>query len=214
MKVRLGVAVTLLVFMTASLPAIGAPSPVEMAKKALKTAKRADKRSRKALKRHRRRGPVGPAGPAGLAGPAGTNGRDGSNGPAGAAGTTGPNGVTGTTGPTGATGATGPAGTARAYAAVSSSGITLVSGRTSGFTNVSRPSTGVYCITVNPALGIDPEAVAAVASAEWGGSSVHGGSAEAHGAATGSCSAGNFAVRTFDGAGAASNSISFHLIVP
>jgi hypothetical protein len=69
-------------------------------------------------------------------------------------------------------------------------------------------------LTVDPSLGIDPESVAAVASPEWGGSSVHGGSAEVHGAATGSCSAGNFAVRTFDAGGVANNSISFNLIVP
>jgi hypothetical protein len=198
-RLRWALALVLVLVTSMALPAMGAPSPVQMAKKALKTAKRADKRSRKALKRKGRRGPAGAMGPAGPAGPPGTNGRDGANG------------ATGSTGPTGATG---PAGTARAYAEVSSAGITLVSARSSGFTNVTRPNTGLYCLTVDPALGIDPETVAAVASPEWGGSSVHGGSAEVHGAATGSCTSGNFAVRTFDAGGAASNSISFHLIVP
>jgi hypothetical protein len=207
-RIRWGVAITLVFLVTASLPALGAPSPVKVAKKALKTAKRADKRSRKALKRHRLRGPLGPTGPTGPAGPAGSNGRNGENGSSGSVG------ATGSTGATGATGTTGPQGTARAYAEVGSDGIVLVSARTSGFTNVTRPSTGLYCLTVNPALGIDPATVAAVSSPEWGGSSVHGGSTEVHGAATGSCSAGNFAVRTFDAAGTASNSISFHLIVP
>jgi hypothetical protein len=182
-----------------ALPAIGAPSPMQVAKKALKTAKRADRRSRNALKRRGRRGPTGVRGPAGPVGPPGSKGRDGSDG---------------STGPRGPTGQTGPAGTARAFAEVSSSGITLVSARTSGFTNVTRPSTGLYCVTIDPALGIDPETVAAIASPEWGGSSIHGGSTEVHGAATGSCTAGNFAVRTFDGVGTTSNSISFHLIVP
>jgi Collagen triple helix repeat (20 copies) len=214
------VAIALVILLFASLPALGAPSPVQMAKRALKTAKRADKRARKALKRHRLRGPAGAAGPAGPAGPAGLTGlkgENGSNGSVGAAGTTGATGMTGATGATGTTGTTGdtgPAGTARAYAEVNSAGITLITARTSGFTNLSRPSTGLYCLTVNPALGIDPEGVAAVASPEWGGSSVHGGSTEVHGAASGSCSTGDFAVRTFDAAGSASNSISFNLIVP
>jgi collagen type VII alpha len=198
-RARCVLALVLVLLVSTALPAVGAPSPVQVAKKALKTAKRADKRSRKAMKRKGRRGPAGAAGPAGPAGPPGSNGRDGANG---------------SMGPTGPTGATGPAGTARAYAEVSSAGITLVSARTSGFTNVTRPSTGLYCITVDPAIGIDPETVAAVASPEWGGSSIHGGSAEVHGAATGSCSSGNFAVRTFDTGGTASNSVSFHLIVP
>jgi hypothetical protein len=198
-RLRWALVLILVLFVSSSLPAIGAPSPVQVAKKALKTAKRADKRSRKALERRGRRGPAGAAGPAGPAGPPGSNGHDGGNG---------------SMGPAGPTGATGPAGTARAYAEVSSAGITLVSGRSSGFTNVTRPSTGLYCVTLNPALAIDPETVAAVASPEWGGSSIHGGSTEVHGAATGSCSAGNFAVRTFDTAGTASNSVSFHLIVP
>ena len=208
---RWSAAIALVFFVTAALPAIGAPSPVQMAKKALKTAKRADKRSRKALKRHRRRGPIGRTGPAGPVGPAGSNGTNGQNGSSGSAGAAGP---TGATGSTGATGVPGPAGTARAYAEVSSSGITLVSARTSGFTSVSRTSTGLYCVTISPALGIDPETVAAVASPEWGGSSNHSGSTEVHGAAAGSCSAGDFAVRTFDAAGVAVNTVSFHLIVP
>src|SRR5438874_12643598 len=181
---RCALPLVLVFVVSTALPAIGAPSPVQVAKKALKTAKRAARRSRKAMKRKGRRGPAGATGPAGPSGSPGSNGHDGADG---------------STGPRGPTGPTGSAGTARAYAEVSSAGITLVAPRSSGFTNVTRPSTGLYCVTVDPALGIDPETVAAVSSPEWGGSSIHGGSTEVHGSATGSCAAGNFAVRTFDG---------------
>jgi hypothetical protein len=183
---------------------MGAPSPIRVAKKALKTAKAANTRSKKALKRTKVRGPAGPLGLVGLAGANGLNGRDGAAGAGGAIGTTGS---------TGATGATGPAGTARAYAEVSSSSGLLVPARSSGFTVVSRPTTGIYCLTVDPALGIDPASLAAVASPEFGNSTTHG-SVEVHGLATGSCASGQFAVRTFDSAGTATNALSFHLIVP
>lgn len=219
-RIRWLAVLALVVFLATALPAIGAPSPMGVAKKALKTAKKADKRSKKALKHKIRRGPrgatgvQGPAGPQGPAAPAGIDGVNGAAGSAGQAGATGSSGGTGATGVTGPTGATGAAGTARAYAEVSSATIGLVSARTRGFTGVSRPGTGVYCLVPDPALGLDPEAVAAVASVEWGTSTSHGGSAEVHGAASGSCSSGEFAVRTLDSAGAASNAVSFHLLVP
>ena len=105
---HLVMAIALLLALSATLPAVGAPSPRSVAKKAMHLAKRADKRSKTALKRSARRGPTGPAGPVGA------RGSDGINGSAGPVGPPGSDGVTGPTGPTG------PAGTARAYAQVSS----------------------------------------------------------------------------------------------
>jgi hypothetical protein len=195
-RVRWIIAIALVISVAAALPAIGAPTPMQVAKKALKTAKRSDKQSKKALKRRARRGPRGANGQAGAAGAPGIVGSNGSNG---AVGPTGPQG---------------PAGTARAYAQVSSTGIALVPARSSGFTGVSRPSTGIYCLTVQPSLGIDPETVATAASPEFGGSTIRGGSVEVHGAATLSCPTGDFAVRTFDSGGTATNAVSFTLIVP
>jgi hypothetical protein len=193
MRLKITIAIALVTTLAVSLPAVGAPSPTQIAKKALRTAKRSDKRAKKALKRHPLRGRRGVTGPVG---------------PAGAPGAAGPNGSAGQTG------ATGPPGTARAYAQVSSASITIVAARTKGFTGVSRPSPGVYCLAIDPALGIDPESVAAVASPEYGGSTIHGGSVEVHAAATGSCPSGEFAVRAFDSTDTATNSVSFNLIVP
>ena len=206
-------AIVLVALLCLSLPAIGAPSPVQTAKRALKISKRADKRAKRALKLARRngrgeRGPVGPAGPLGQTGPVGAQG------PSGIDGGTGP---AGPPGQTGATGATGAQGTARAYAAVNESSDNYVAQRTSGFTNsVIKPAstTGVYCLAVDPALGIDPTTVAAVATPEFGNSSQHGGSAEVRGASGGSCTSSQFAVHTFDSTGTASDEVSFHLIVP
>jgi hypothetical protein len=177
--------VLVVVFSTA-FPAIGAPSPTQIAKKALRAAKQANKRSKRALKLARRGGPTGPTG---------KNGSDGANG---------------------LNGANGSPGTARAYAQVSSVTNGYVDARTKGFTGtVVKPgAVGVYCLTIDSALAVDPESVAAVASPEAGNSTAHGGSAEVRAAASASCSAGQFAVHTFDSTGAASNSVSFTLIVP
>jgi hypothetical protein len=84
--------VALVAVLASAIPAVGAPSPLRMAKKALKHAKQANKRSKTALKRAKVRGPAGPTGPAALNGTNGTNGRDGSNGAPGDTGPTGPTG--------------------------------------------------------------------------------------------------------------------------
>jgi hypothetical protein len=91
-----------------------------------------------------------------------------------------------------------------------------VSQRTSGFTAINKPigTTGIYCLTIDPSLGINPASVAAVASVEFGNSTDHGGSAEVRGSGGGSCTAGQFAVHTFSIAGTESDEVSFHLIVP
>jgi hypothetical protein len=195
-----------------SLPAFGA-SPNQLAKKALHMAKKADKRSKRADSRAkralRRAGKRGPNGSAGPTGPIGLQAAVGQTGQ------TGQTGATGQTGQTGSVGPTGPAGTARAFAQVSPTGPSYASARTKNFSgSPGRPSAGVYCLIIEPATGIDPEAVAAVASPESGNSGDHGGSAEVRGAATGSCSAGQFAIHTYDSSGLASNNIGFTIIVP
>jgi hypothetical protein len=153
----------------------------------------------------------------------GIRGARGVRGARGLKGETGPRGATGTAGATGANGAPGTPGspgadgTARAYAEVNDVSNDYVAARTRGFTGtVTKPSatTGIYCLTPDPALGIDPSTVAAVASPSFGNTSAHGGSAEVRGAPGGSCSATEFAVHTYDSGGVASDSVSFHIIVP
>ena len=206
------ICIALAVLLTFALPAVGAPSPMEVAKKALKASKKADKRSKRAVRLARRNGKNGKQGSTGPAGPIG----GGAPGASGNTGTAGAPGADGGTGQTGATGATGPHGTARAYASVDEGSNDYIPERTSGFTgSVTKPgsTTGIYCLTIDPALLIDPTTVAAVASPEFGNSSAHGGSAEVQGGG-GSCSLGQFSVHMYDSAGVESNSISFHLIVP
>ena len=199
--------IALVALLTFALPAVGAPSPMQVAKKALKASKKADKRSKRAVRLARRNGNRGKPGPTGPAGPAGS----------GTPGAPGSSGTGGVPGQTGATGVTGPKGTAIAYAAVNEGSNDYIPERTSGFTgSVTKPgsTTGIYCLTIDPALGVDPTAVAAVAAPEFGNTSAHGGSAEVRGAGGGSCSGGQFSVHTYDSTGTASDSISFHLIVP
>lgn len=205
------VVLVLTALLASSLPAIGAPSPVGVAKKALRASKSADTRSKRALKMARKKAQRGPAGKQGLAGPVGPSGQPGS------AGSAGPRGATGPSGATGATGSTGPRGTARAYAEVSDINNDYVPARTIGFAgSVGKPAstTGIYCLTPDPSLGIDPATVAAVASPSFGNTTDHGGSAEVRGAPGGPCSTTEFAVHTYDTTGAPSDSVSFHIMVP
>jgi len=152
----------------------------------------------------------------GARGPRGAQGKSG-KGTAGSRGATGAAGVAGANGPPGSPGPPGADGTARAYAEVNDISNDYVAARTNGFTGtVTKPSatTGIYCLTPDPTLGIDPSTVAAVASPSFGNTSAHGGSAEVRGAPGGSCSATEFAVHTYDSGGIASDSVSFHIIVP
>jgi Collagen triple helix repeat (20 copies) len=89
----------------------------------------------------------------------GTNGTNGINGRNGTSGTNGTNGTSGTNGTNGAPG------TARAYGDVSASE-TLSRSKNA---TVSRPFTGVYCIT--PAAGIDPATTGVVATPDFVGDS-------------------------------------------
>jgi hypothetical protein len=102
-----------------------------------------------------------------------------------------------------------PAG--RATAVVNAAGVYFDSARTRNFTAVSRPSTGLYCLT--PAPSIDPTASPAYVTVEW--SSSLGNSLAAFHRSTGTgCAAGQFAVLTFDFTGAASNNVSFEVFIP
>jgi hypothetical protein len=172
----------------------------------VKAGKRCKRGERKiAWTKNGARGTRGIRGARGSQGPEGGNGARGATGPAGVAGAPGANGSPGADG------------TARAYAEVNDVSNDYVAARTSGFTGtVTKPgaTTGIYCLTPDPTLGIDPSTVAAVASPSFGNTSAHGGSAEVRGAPGGSCSVTEFAVHTYDSGGTASDSVSFHIIVP
>jgi hypothetical protein len=172
----------------------------------LKAGKRCKRGERKiAWTKNGARGTRGIRGARGSQGPEGGNGARGATGPAGVAGAPGANGSPGADG------------TARAYAEVNDVSNDYVAARTSGFTGtVTKPgaTTGIYCLTPDPTLGIDPSPVAAVASPSFGNTSAHVGSAEVRGAPGGSCSVTEFAVHTYDSGGTASDSVSFHIIVP
>jgi hypothetical protein len=172
----------------------------------VKAGKRCKRGERKiAWTKNGARGTRGIRGARGSQGPEGGNGARGATGPAGVASAPGANGSPGADG------------TARAYAEVNDVSNDYVAARTSGFTGtVTKPgaTTGIYCLTPDPTLGIDPSTVAAVASPSFGNTSAHGGSAEVRGAPGGSCSVTEFAVHTYDSGGTASDSVSFHIIVP
>jgi hypothetical protein len=108
--------------LSVAMPALGAPSPTSLVKRALGLSKKADKRAKKAIKLAKKkaaRGPDGALGPQGLQGPqgpkgdtgsAGATGATGGEGAAGGEGAVGPIGPIGPAGPTGPGGGTGPQG--------------------------------------------------------------------------------------------------------
>jgi hypothetical protein len=109
--------------------------------------------------------------------------------------------------------------TNRAYAMVS--GTSFVAAATKNFVSVTRPSTGVYCLT--PAAGI-ANAQPAVVTVEWGLSSgfdllAYNWGFGANGQSGSPCAAGQFHVRTYQfGANPASpalsNNVAFQIFVP
>ena len=162
-----------------ALPAMGASSPISVAKKALKAAKKADRTAKRANHRATTalnkagpqgdRGPAGPQGTPGAAGPQGSQGAAGADGAAGATGPTGAQGDTGATGAqgdTGPTGATGAAGSALAYAHVVSGALDTSRSLNVDSGDVTHPETGVYCFD---SLGFTPKS--AVLSLDHNGSS-------------------------------------------
>jgi hypothetical protein len=140
----------------------------------------------------------------------------GAQGPAGPRGETGPRGAQGPQGPQG------PAGTALAYAQVDAltAEPSFVAARTSGFSAVTRPDEGVYCLA--PTAAVIAQAFSAgnptrptVASIELGNTAAAVGDvliAQVQADAR-TCLANEFEVVTTDG-GSLSNDISFTLIVP
>ena len=142
----------------------------------------------------------------------------GARGPAGSPGPVGPQGPAGAPGAQGLQGPQGPAGadgTARAYAYVT--GTTLVAAKTKNFTAVSRPSTGVYCLT--PAAGITPANSVAIVTVEWGASGGNALWAFPVDLNTFQCAANEFAVRTYSGVADATgpvlgNNVAFYITIP
>jgi hypothetical protein len=133
--------------------------------------------------------------------------------PQGAQGPQGPQGPQGVQGPQGDDGLQGPAGTARAYANVRTTcAVTCNIENSTGISQVTRPSNGLYCVR---APGISGDGVAAVAAPEFVGSTSPTGEVTVYVARDGggTCTAGDFAVYTFEGTGAA-NDIAFNILIP
>jgi hypothetical protein len=124
-----------------------------------------------------------------------------------------PKPVVGPQGPAGAAGVagtTGAAGSARAFAAVQFAGPSFQTGKVQGFTAVTRPGTGVYCLT---APGIDSSTTVPVASVDFGMSSTANSFAEVRQSAA-NCSAGQFEVDTFTPPNTPVSTVGFTLMVP
>ncbi len=135
-------------------------------------------------------GVTGPQGDTGPAGPQGETGPPGAGGAPGAVGPQGPQGVPGAQGPTGpqgTTGATGPtsSGVADAYATFTITGgnpelVTSASWNAGAIGDVTRPGTGVYCLTGLPAavvhvlVSTDTATVRMVGAADGPGTSCTG----------------------------------------
>ncbi|HTZ86687.1 MAG TPA: hypothetical protein VMB05_08475 [Solirubrobacteraceae bacterium] len=108
-----------------------------------------------------------------LKGNAGKAGAQGAAGAAGAAGKEGPAGKDGKDGKDGKTGPEGPPGepgSARAFAAISGSGV-LDAARSENVASVKLASTGIYCITLSPGAGTDSNSTAPVVTPDANGGS-------------------------------------------
>lgn len=128
----------------------------------------------------------------------------------------GPQGPQGAVGPTGSDGASGASGSARAYAYVHGSvgSPSFATAKTKGFTAVSEPAHGVYCLT---APGIDPATTAPAVTAVYN-SGFAGIPTSAKLEALGSdCASGQFEVLTQDiqsGSEVNSPNLDFTIVVP
>jgi hypothetical protein len=126
-------------------------------------------------------------------------------------GALGPKGDTGDRGDKGDAGDPGAnGGTVRAWAVVDNDAPPVFLHQ-SGFTAVSRDSTGVYCVT--PAAGIDPTTSVAVVSVEWYHSSGSNLLAQIT-LPSSSCPTTDFEVRTFFDDGTATDDVAFTILVP
>lgn len=106
-------AIAVVAALSVAMPAVGAPSPTSLVKRALGLSKKADKRSKKALKLAKKkaaRGALGAAGAAGPQGPQGPKGDTGAGGPKGDTGADGAKGSDGSNGSNGSDGSQGPQG--------------------------------------------------------------------------------------------------------
>jgi len=137
----------------------------------------------------------------------GAQGQSGTNGAAGVAGAPGANGANG------ATGAQGTPGSAKAYTFVDRfTPTTLDPNRTKGFTALSHPGTGQYCLTPPP--GVDPANDPAVASVEYTNTTNNNAFVLWESGPT-VCPAGSYTFVTFNTDGTTLNdSTSFSVIVP
>jgi hypothetical protein len=139
--------------------------------------------------------------------------------PQGAQGPQGPQGVQGLQGAQGDDGLQGPAGTARAYAnvraldcAVAPPNLCPIENST-GISQVTRPSLGLYCVR---APGISTLDVAAVGAPEFIGSAATAGAQTVQMARDegGLCpNLSDFAVRTFQGI-TLTNDVAFNIVIP
>ncbi len=120
-------------------------------------------------------------------------GATGATGATGKTGAQGLPGLPGKEGGAGKTGETGPAGSAKAFGAVLGTGTLVPGAPSSGVAGVTKPSEGVYCITVSTP-GVTPSNSLVVASADASGS--NGGYTTVREAGS-SCPAGTFEVDTF-----------------
>lgn len=103
----------------------------------------------------------------------------------------------------------------RAYGVVSDNDVTFVANRTSGLATVTRPSTGVYCLTLSDDT-IDPSTIAPIVSVDYGRSA--GGNLHAYvDPENNVCPAGSdFSVLTFQFGpnNAPSDFVAFTVLVP
>lgn len=128
-------------------------------------------------------------------------------------GSVGPDDLSSSAKTSGPVGPTGPAGSARAYAFVNKSGPTLAVSK--GFTAVDRVGIGTYCLTVDPATGIDVDNIAPVASVEFQTTSFTATHVEPRAVGnTSMCGSGKMEVRTYKSTGAYDDDISFTLMIP
>jgi collagen type I alpha len=135
---------------------------------------------------------------------AGTAKKKSKRGPPGAVGATGATGVGG------AAGVAGVAGSSRAFAKVGYNGVSAIKSPSSLATS-KLAGTGLYCINAGV---LTPTNSVALADADYSDGSTDGGDTAqvVNGSTANTCPAGQFAVRTFDAAGAAKD-IGFTFIV-
>jgi hypothetical protein len=111
------------------------------------------------------------------------------------------------------TGASGDSGRgASAWAFVDPAGPALVGARSNGFTAVSSPATGVYCLSASAGTKLDDKAP--VASQEASRSAAIGWPLVRLADQDSNCAAGQLEVKTFDSNTAPTDKVAFTVVVP